>query len=412
MINKRIQNCFIILLSLFVQIVFSQVEESPNLVGNNILLKSQILEENRIIQIYTPKDYNNDFERSYPVLYVLDAQEYFLHGIAYQDMLYFRDKSPGFIIIGINTDRRKRRVLFNEDSEKFISFLEGELIPFIDSNYRTKKEKERLYFGWEMAGGLGFEVLSKKNHLFSGFILASPSHSTDERMEAVEALKSNSKKSNKFLLITAAPEEHWITQDTTFLSIISKEQSSDCSWRYTVFDREDHYTTPLKSIHEGLSDYFSDYKPIRKRSLQEYDDYGGLEALRLYYKKRGERYDLPKEIHKETKHFLIFNAMNEDNYERFEFYFKEFSDYLTPETRDFWFNRYAQYYLKYNNKPKGLELYNLGLKYHPESIMLLENLADFQVSENDIISAKSNYKKALLIDPELENVKVKLEEIN
>ena len=157
---------------------FTQIE-NPNIAMSTI--KSSILNEDRTIQIYTPDGYAES-DKKYPVLYVLDGQEYFLLGLAYQDMLRFRDKSPEFIVVGINTDRRKRRVLFYNESDKFINFLETELIPFMDTNYRTKKEKERLFFGWEMGAGLGFEILAERNDLFSGFILASPTHSTDKRI--------------------------------------------------------------------------------------------------------------------------------------------------------------------------------------------------------------------------------------
>lgn len=389
---------------------FAQSRESDIVIGTNHIIKSTILNQDRTIQVYTPDGYNES-DQGYPVLYVLDGQEYFMMGIAYQKMLAFRDKTPKFIVVGLNTDRQKRRVLFYQESDKFIDFFETELIPYIDSNYRTKKEKERIYFGWEMGAGFGFEVLAERNNLFSAFILASPTHSTDERMEKVKLLKHDPIKSNKFLLVSAAPEERWITQDSTFLSIIEKPTEGDQVWRYTVFDREDHYTTPLKTIHEGLSDYFSDYKPIRLRSLQAYDDYGGLEALRSYYIQRGERYDLPTDIHKETKHFLVYNAMSEDNYERFNFYVTEFDDFLGTVSRDFWLDRFASYYLKNNKINKATEIYNNGLSRFPDSAVLYEGLGDVYVATKQSKKAVIAYEKSIEIDPDQQEVKAKLDSL-
>jgi predicted alpha/beta superfamily hydrolase len=389
---------------------FAQSRESDIVIGTNHIIKSTILNQDRTIQVYTPDGYNES-DQGYPVLYVLDGQEYFMMGIAYQKMLAFRDKTPKFIVVGLNTDRQKRRVLFYQESDKFIDFFETELIPYIDSNYRTKKEKERIYFGWEMGAGFGFEVLAERNNLFSAFILASPTHSTDERMEKVKLLKHDPIKSNKFLLVSAAPEERWITQDSTFLSIIEKPTEGDQVWRYTVFDREDHYTTPLKTIHEGLSDYFSDYKPIRLRSLQAYDDYGGLEALRSYYIQRGERYDLPTDIHKETKHFLVYNAMSEDNYERFNFYVTEFDDFLGTVSRDFWLDRFASYYLNNNKINKATEIYNNGLSRFPDSAVLYEGLGDVYVATKQSKKAVIAYEKSIEIDPDQQEVKAKLDSL-
>jgi len=391
--------------------LLAQVENSEIRIGVNHTIKSSILNQDRTIQIYTPDDYAES-DRKYPVLYVLDGQEYFLHGIAYQNMLRFRDKSPEFIIVGITTDRKKRRDLFYKSSNQFIGFLEAELIPYIDSNYRTQKEDERLFFGWEMAAGLGFEILAERNALFSGFFLASPTHSTEKRMNAVKVLKSDSTKSNKFLFVSAAPEEHWITQDTTFLSIINKKNNTEKSWRYKTFDREDHYTTPLKTIHEGLSDYFADYKPVRLRSLKAYDDYGGLEALRAYYKKRGERYNLPIEIHGETKHFLIYNALTEDNYERFNFYIKEeFSDYIKTISRDIWFNRYGQFYLKHKNLKEAEYFFTYGLTKIPDSSVLHEGFGDVYLKYGNKNKAKKAYKESLKLNPDQPELILKLKEI-
>ena len=388
--------------------VFPQEERFENIVGIKHTINSSILKQDRAIQVYIPDTYEES-NRSYPVLYVLDGQEYFMLGIAYQEMLRFRDKSPEFIIVGINTDRQKRRVLFYNESDKFTGFLATELIPYIDQNYRTKKEKERIYFGWEMGAGLGFEILADSNDLFSGFILASPSHSTDKRMGKVKQLKTDGVNSDKFLLVSAAPEEHWITQDTIFLSIIEKNTKGEQPWRFTIFDREDHYTTPLKTIHEGLSDYFGDYKPIRLRSLKAYDEYGGLDALRSYYKKRGERYDLPTDIHQETKHFLIYNAMTEDNYERFNFYIEEFDGYIESISRDFWLDRYALYYLKNENIERAKYIYDFGLNKFPDSSILYEGLGDVYAAANETKKALEAYKKSINIDPDQPQLQQKIE---
>lgn len=380
----------IILIALvcFANSSFSQIKEVDNTVGKTIILKSEVLNEEREVQIYLPDSYTSS-EQNYPVLYVLDGQEYFLHGVAYQDMLRFRDKTPEFIIVGINTDRQKRRTLFFKESDQFIEFLDKELIPFIDINYRTAKEKERLFFGWEMAAGLGLQIVAEQENIFSGFILASPTHATNKRVDALVEFKKNKVHSNKFLLLSAAPEEGWITKDTVFLTAIKKQ-----NWRYTVLDREDHYTTPFKTIHEGLSDYFSDYKPIRLRSLKAYDEYGGLKALRAYYKKRGERYNLSTGIHKETKHFLIYNALQEDNYKRFEEYVNEFRGYIEENSRDFWLNRYAKFYLKHKNLEKALHLYNFGIDKYPESDVLYAGLGDLYTAQGDIKKADEAYKNA------------------
>jgi predicted alpha/beta superfamily hydrolase len=387
---------------------YSQASHSNNVVGENYTLQSDVLNEERDIQVYLPPSYGEDKDKSYPVLYLLDGQEYFMAGVAYQHMLMFRDKTPEFIVIGVNTERRKRRTLFYEKSVTFIGFLEKELIPFVDEHFRTMKSDERIFFGWEMAAGLGLEILGEHSDLFSAYLLASPTHA-NRRMEALNKLNLSGDQS-KFLLITAGLEEGWILNDSSFNTEINNLVGVDS--RVSVLEREDHYTTPLKTIHEGLSDYFHNYKPIRYYTLKEYDNFGGLEALKKYYLGRGKRFRLSTDIHEDTKHFLILNAQKEDNFIRFEEYVKEFDGYLESFTWDVWFNRYGQYYLQHDELDKAIAMFQDGLVKLPKSALLYSGLGDVQAAKGKKKKALEFYKKALTLDPHLESLSEKIESLS
>ena len=107
-----------------------------------------------------------------------------MNGITFQKNLSWRELVPDFIVVGIVTDARKRRNLFYQESDKFIEFLEKELIAKIDSDYRTLT-KERIYFGWEMAAGLGVQIMTSSPTLFKGYLLSSPTHVSTSRLEKI-----------------------------------------------------------------------------------------------------------------------------------------------------------------------------------------------------------------------------------
>lgn len=375
----------------------------------NIDIYSSFLKEERVLNIYLPPGYNVSKERHYPVMYVLDGQEYFLQPIAYQNMLRFKDKSPDFIVVGINSDRRKRRTDYAEDSDKFTQFLKEELIPFIDVNYKTKKEKERLFFGWEMAGGLGVGILAKQPSLFSAFILASPTYVTNERLNRLEKNTNASIIGNKYIHFTKAPEEFFIEESLNKLdSIFKTSNSQKVTWNYNTIEGENHYSTPTKTIHNALSDYFFNYNPIRFFSLKEYDEFGGLPALIDYYKKRGKRFSVSKEIHKETKHFLMLNAMKEKNIERLEYYNKALGNYLeTQLSRGFWVNRYAKFYAEMGDTNRALSIYKLGLKKFPESAIIYNGLGNTYKQLGKFKKAKKSYVKAIAIAETNKDLKLK-----
>lgn len=381
--------------------VYCQEAGTDLIVGKSYVLNSNVLGEAREIQVYLPEGYDTTTVKTYPVLYILDGQHYFLHGVAYQNSLRFRDKTPPFIVVGINTDTRKRRILFYEDSQKFISFLKDEVIPFVDGNFRTKKAAERMYFGWEMAGGLGLELVGEYTELFSGYFLAGTTHS-GRRREAVIQLRNDANRKQPYLLFVIAPEETWTARDTVFMANFDGENAKPQRWRYGVLDREDHYTTPGKAIHEGLADYFHDYKPIRYYTLKGYDDFGGLEALAAYYQTRGLRYDLPTDIHRETKHFLLLNAVKEENYQRFQEYVDEFDGYLESYTRPLWFDRFARFYLANDNTERARHLFETGLEQFPESSLLHFGLGESYQQTGKVSKAKKSYQMAIKIAGENE----------
>lgn len=236
---------------------YAQNAAEENSVGKTYRITSEALSSEREIQVYLPPGYSESPERNYPVMYVMDSQEYFLHPIAYQDMLQFRDKAPDFIVVGIKTNRRLRRTLFYEKADIFIRFLNAELIPFIDSGFRTRKEKERIFFGWEMAGGLGIEIAARYPKLFSAFLLASPTHMTKERLELLSDCLKTKPDSPKYLSVTKAPEEDFLTKSMAALdSVLQANPSEVLKFSMRTLEGDDHYTTPTKTIHDGLIDYF------------------------------------------------------------------------------------------------------------------------------------------------------------
>ncbi len=87
--------------------------------------------------------------------------------------------------------------------------------------------------------------------------------------------------------------------------------------------------------------------------------------------------------------------MKEDNYESFKFFMEEFNGYYESKTRDLWFDRYAQFYLKYHNPDKALEIFNIGLMKFPNSSLILNGLGDAYLNKGDKKQAAISYKKAI-----------------
>ena len=105
-------------------------------------LYSDALKDYRTIKVYLPEAYSE--KKKYPVLYVLDAQWMFEPTVLESKILSGFDVIPPCIVVGIFHKNRNRDIginwrngAFTGNSQKFYSFLVSELIPQIDTRYKT-----------------------------------------------------------------------------------------------------------------------------------------------------------------------------------------------------------------------------------------------------------------------------------
>jgi hypothetical protein len=165
-------------------------EDKPFVLGVINEIQSKELGEKRIVNIYLPQGYNAADTIKYPVIYLLDgsADEDFIHivGLVQFNSFEWINQVPKSIVVGIATVDRRRDFTFataiEEDkkaypssgqSQKFITFLEKELQPFIQKKYKTNTSKTII--GQSLGGLLATEILFKKPALFNKYIIVSPS---------------------------------------------------------------------------------------------------------------------------------------------------------------------------------------------------------------------------------------------
>lgn len=173
--------------SLHAQLLANQVLD----IGEKLIFQSEVLSEERILNVYLPESYNRESKaKAYPVIYLLDGSytEDFLHvlGITQFESYPWINEIPEMIVVGIENVDRKRDFTFpttiekdkidfptTGGSAKFIEFLEKELQPLIEQRYNTSCE--RILIGQSLGGLLATEILIKKPQLFTHYLIVSPS---------------------------------------------------------------------------------------------------------------------------------------------------------------------------------------------------------------------------------------------
>ena len=163
---------------------------SPLTIGETVTIYSEVLQEDRVINVYLPLGYSEDSLKNYPIIYLLDGSidEDFVHiaGLVQFGSFSWINLLPQTIVIGIANVDRKRDFTYptsiEQDkkdfpttgkSEEFISFLETELQPFVQSKYRVNDTSTII--GQSLGGLLATEILAKHPHLFDNYVIVSPS---------------------------------------------------------------------------------------------------------------------------------------------------------------------------------------------------------------------------------------------
>lgn len=181
-------NC--ILLFYFVAFTSYMNASSPNdliPIHDTFSIKSEIIGENRVINVWTPNDYNINSD-SLPMMYMADGgiEEDFPHLANTLDELIKQKKIKPLILVGIeNTQRRRDLTGFTEveedkeiapivgGSDKFRIFIKEELFPEIDSRYRTTDK--RSIIGESLSGLFVLETCFQAPDMFDNYIAFDPS---------------------------------------------------------------------------------------------------------------------------------------------------------------------------------------------------------------------------------------------
>ncbi|MDQ1085525.1 alpha/beta hydrolase-fold protein [Siphonobacter sp. SORGH_AS_1065] len=211
-----------------------------------------------------PPSYPRSPKRSYPVIYLLDANAYFdqvselssssipesiLVGIGYKDA-YLMD-SLRIRDYTYPAAPASDSLMLSGGAERFYTFLTTELIPEIDRRYRSIPTNRTL-MGHSFGGYFTLYALHKESlgtFVFRNFIAASPSLTyADGYLPQVFRLSSPS--TNHFVFLTLGETEGSSATFKDFSEILHKHSTLQIQSK--IYPRLDHMGTVLPSFQEGL----------------------------------------------------------------------------------------------------------------------------------------------------------------
>ncbi|REG98429.1 alpha/beta hydrolase-fold protein [Flavobacterium aquicola] len=267
-------------------------------IGSRHHIFSKVLNEERNFWIYLPPDYNNKkfAPAKYPVVYLLDAENNFHSFTGIQHSLAKGPYAmiPQMIVVGITNTNRTRdltpteanRQAFFDKSKKFfdqsggnknfISFLETELRPYIDSRYRTSGYN--ILNGHSFGGLTAVNILLHHTKLFNAYTIIDPSLWWDNEImiKKTDSIFNKKDFENRSIYVAMANKIS-IPQDTTtdmargirkFEKLLTSKNPKNLRWAFKYYENEDHGTVPIPAEYDGLRFIFKEHLVQVKEAMQ------------------------------------------------------------------------------------------------------------------------------------------------
>lgn len=223
-------------------------------------LHSNILKEERLLQIFMPQNYKPGSTDKYDVLYVLDGGnwntgliknvQHFLEGESYMP--------PTIIVSILGIDRNKDLTPTHLDSWKtsggganFLGFIKNELIPYINEKYPSNGDN--TLWGHSLGGLFVINSMLNEPKTFKTYIAVDPSLWWDDSyIQKIAPDKLSALAGLNITLFISGREGNETMKIATMDTILKKMAPAGLSWKSVRYPDETHSSVRLKSIYDGL----------------------------------------------------------------------------------------------------------------------------------------------------------------
>jgi uncharacterized protein len=248
-------------------------------------IKSGSLKEFRRILIHVPENYSIS-GKSYPVLYRLDGDpDLLFETLSIVNRLALNEEIiPDMIVVAIENTNRTRdmwpvNTKYNPAPQKagaaeFLDFIEKELIPYIESKYRTTED--RILCGQSLSGVFTIYAFLTKPELFNSYIASSGSFPDCEKYFKDLYFKSFQQADDfkgQKLFITNGLKDELDPDGIENLAVIDFSNSAKAilgnrvKLKYLTYENEGH--VPFQSLYDGLKFIYGTQTPSISKQLNQ-----------------------------------------------------------------------------------------------------------------------------------------------
>ncbi|MEM1054263.1 MAG: alpha/beta hydrolase-fold protein [Bacteroidota bacterium] len=243
---------------------------SPSDVADRVehALESETLGELRPYTVYLPDFYARDTDQTYPVLVVLDGSDRGTEAAQVTRAFDRADLAPGHLVVSVdNVPRGRSQDLLPPMGEEvdgttggadaFLRFIETELLPDVDSLYRT--DDTRLLAGHSFGGLFAAHALTERPGLFDGVLALSPSFWVADGTSAdrIDSLAASGSPPDVFLYLAIGDETGPMrTRFDALVASLGDRDTSPFRWRSDVIEGSSHGAVPRLALPMALREFW------------------------------------------------------------------------------------------------------------------------------------------------------------
>lgn len=394
---------FCSILFLLVNFCVSAQENSPFTTGFEETIPSKILGKERKVWIHIPNSNGGNQMKdrgNYPVIYLLDGSENFNTVVSITEHMSESSLCPPMIVVGILHSNRLTELTIGTDKElpgvvgegeKFMSFVEKELIPHIDATYPTTTYK--TFIGHSLGGLTVMNTLLHQPNLFNAYVSLDGSLWWDHQKTVKDAktiLSTQNYKGKTLFMAMANRLERGVDtlsvqKDTSgstalirsnleFIKDVSKNKKNQLRFKYKFYEEDNHPSVRLIGEYDALRFIFDFYK-LKIYDSELKDPAFKLDALlTAHYQNVSEKMGYTIKPDESQVNNLGYQMMGANQLTKAETLFK-LNIANNPDSGNC-YDSLGDLYLKTGDKTKAINSFKkaLTLKAIPESKAKLEKL--------------------------------------
>lgn len=366
----------------FFNLSFGQVQKDI-VIGKRFTIYSEILNSDRELSVSLPDSYEDNDYTNYPVIYILDGRKYFhsfsgvitqlssdvspqipemiVVGITSQDRV--KDSSPTHSLIGYS-GKEENGYEVSGRADDFLKFIQKELIPFVEKNYRTNSY--RTFVGNSFTGLSVVHALFSVPEIFNAYIVIDFSAWWDNEImrRRIKGFSEQYSGANRDIFFTTVdrvsndvfPEKY--NSGWNFIQEFEQNHPENVSFSYKKYSYkvENHHSMPLISLIDGIKYIFRGHMVNFDAMLTN------PSLIKTQFSKLSKRLGYPIYLPEERINFYGYLFLyTKPDIEKALFYFK-YNTQIYPLSGNTWDSLGEAYFVDEN--------YDLALKSYKKSLEL------------------------------------------